>query len=147
MADLAGVLKSEIRRLARKETKQLELALKQDLKRLRDANSGLKKRVTELEATVRGMESGRPTPEPVETSEDASAGRGWITAKGVKSLRSRLGLTRAEFAKLTGSTVQTVYNWERSSGTLRLRTRTREKLMPLRGIRTREARAMLAEME
>ena len=59
-----------------------------------------------------------PTPKP-------------ITGKRVASLRKRMGLSAAAFGKRIGVTAQTVYNWEKAKGALRLRPGSQDALNAL----------------
>ncbi|MCJ7722190.1 hypothetical protein MUO98_07295, partial [Candidatus Bathyarchaeota archaeon] len=70
-----------------------------------------------------------------------------ITSKGIRSLRSRLGLTRPDFAKLCGTTAQTVYLWETKDGALKIREKTRAALLSIKGLGAREATSRLGEAE
>jgi DNA-binding transcriptional regulator YiaG len=70
-----------------------------------------------------------------------------LTAKGVRSLRRRLRLTQADFGKLVGATTHAVYLWEKKEGGLKLRDKTKEALLSIRGLRAREARTRLTETE
>ena len=54
-----------------------------------------------------------------------------ITGKRVSSLRKRMGLSAAAFGKRIGVTAQTVYNWEKAKGALRLRPSSRDVLTAL----------------
>jgi uncharacterized Zn finger protein len=51
-----------------------------------------------------------------------------LTGKGVAALRRRMGLSAAAFAERVGVTAQTVYNWEKTKGRLRLRRTSKEAL-------------------
>ena len=47
-----------------------------------------------------------------------------ITAKGMRSLRRKLRLTQAEFARLAGVSTPTVWQWEKKTGALKVRGET-----------------------
>ena len=70
-----------------------------------------------------------------------------ITSRGVRTLRRRLRVTQADFAKLLGTAPHTVHLWEKKEGSLRLRDKTREALITIRGLGAREARITLGEMK
>lgn len=64
-----------------------------------------------------------------------------FVAKGLRSMRQKLGLSAAELASLIGVSEQSVYNWEQKKATPR-----REQvaaIVGLRGIGKKEARARL----
>lgn len=54
-----------------------------------------------------------------------------VTPAGIRTLRERLGLSRAAFAAELGVSAQTVANWENRTGTLRLQTRSLKRLRRL----------------
>jgi DNA-binding transcriptional regulator YiaG len=68
-----------------------------------------------------------------------------LTSKGVRTLRKKLRLTRPDFAKLPGTSPQSVYIWETREGNLRLRPRTKSALLSLGGVGVREAARRLTE--
>jgi DNA-binding transcriptional regulator YiaG len=70
-----------------------------------------------------------------------------LTSRGVRSLRGRLRLTQADFAKLVGTTTHAVYLWEKKEGGLKLRDKTKEALLSIKGLRAEEARTRLTETE
>jgi DNA-binding XRE family transcriptional regulator len=144
MSSIMKELKTEIARLARKEINK-ELA---PVKRVTAAQRGLiadlRRQLAALQKEIGGLRRAVPTVEvPVAApSADAeSAGRFWITGKGVRTLRKRLGLTQAEFAKLAGVSGQTVVNWEATEGKIALRRKdTPAKLKEIRSLNKRAVR-------
>ena len=64
-------------------------------------------------------------------------GRSWITGKGIKALRKRLGLTQAALASLAGVSSPAVVQWEKKSGKIRLRKATATKLQEIRKMKKR----------
>jgi DNA-binding transcriptional regulator YiaG len=70
-----------------------------------------------------------------------------FTSKRIRNLRSRLRLTQADFAKLVGTTPYSVHLWEKKEGPLRLRDKTREAILSIKGLRgAREAKSRLDEV-
>ncbi|MGH8444352.1 MAG: helix-turn-helix transcriptional regulator [Solimonas sp.] len=65
-------------------------------------------------------------------------------AKGLKPLRTRLGISARDFGLLVGVTEQAVYNWEARKATPR--AAQIEKIAALRGIGKKEARARLEQL-
>ena len=55
--------------------------------------------------------------------ESATASRA-VTGKAVATLRKKLGMSKAQFARLLGVSVGSVGNWERTGGRLNLQART-----------------------
>jgi DNA-binding transcriptional regulator YiaG len=141
MSGLASAIKSEITRLARKEVRaQVEPLRKANAAYRRDI-AELKRQVVQLERQVRVAGRTRATPL---AAADGSATKTRFVAKGLRSLRSRLGLSAAEFGRLAGASGQSVYNWE-AGKTVPARSQ-QEVLAGLRGLGKREARARLEAM-
>jgi len=146
MPNIAKVLKDEISRLARRETKKAVAPISKPALRLRRTTADLKRKVAQLEKELRSLRKsieGLATAHPPAASETTEKAR--VTARGMRSLRRRLRLTGQEFAKLLGITAQVVYGWEKASGPLRMRGTTRAAVLAVRGIGAREARRRLEE--
>ena len=146
MVMLAKILKAEIGRISRKEVNSAVGEIRKSNVVLKKILVDLKKRVASLEkenkrliAETRKLQAEHPE------KHDEKEGRVRLTSKGIRSLRSRLGLTQAEFAKLLGTTPHSVHLWEKKEGALRLRDKTRAALLSIRGLGAKEARAKLDE--
>lgn len=133
MANLASVLKAEIARLARKETKA-------QLDPLRKANAGyrrdiaaLKREVAELSRQLKAASKPSKKPQP----EPGDGRKLRFQAKGLKSHREKLGLSAAEYGALAGVSAQSIYNWEAGKSTPRQAQVA--ALAELRGMGKREA--------
>lgn len=147
MPNIAKVLKDEIARIARKESKAGTGPIRSSAAKLKRDVAGLKRHLglvekanRELRAQLEKLAAAQPAapaPEP--------AGRAWISGKGIRSLRKRLNLSQAKFAKLAGVTTQAVYGWERKAGMLKLRNATKAALLAVRQMGAKEAKAKLAE--
>ena len=144
MSTFASSFKSEVIRLARHEAKTAVTPVRKPAWAMRLDVADLKRRVTGLEREnkrLAALLAKIPQPEPVA----APAGsRNWISGKGVRSLRQKLGLSQDAFAKLVGVSTQGVYQWERKPGMLRLRDATKAAVMAVRGLGAREAKERLA---
>jgi DNA-binding transcriptional regulator YiaG len=144
MPNIGKVLKDEIARISRKEVKASIGGLGKSYISLKRIVGDLKKRVASLEKENRRLVAEakktkpEPTQKPVEEQEKAR-----FTSKGIRSLRNRLRLTQADFAKLVGATTHAVYLWEKKEGALNLRDKTKKALLSIRGIGAREAKAKL----
>ncbi len=66
-----------------------------------------------------------------------------ITGDNIKRLREKFDMSRSEFARLLQVAQPTVCNWEKSSGKLNLRKRTRESLLIAAELSPEEARKEL----
>ena len=143
MANIRTVLKDEISRLSRREIrKQVEPVRKASAAYRRDI-AALKRQVQELVRAVSVLAK-RPR-QPIEGKVRASARPLRFVAKGLVSLRARLGLSAAELAQLIGVSGQTIYNWEHKKTTPR-----KEQLVSLADLRAlgkREARTRLQSMQ
>ena len=140
MANLANVLKDEIRRLARKEIREQMGSTVKASAQFRREIAALKRQVEQQArqiAFLEAQEKRRLTEEPKE--EVAENAR--FSASGLKSHRKRLGLSAADFAKLVGVTAQTIYLWE--NGETRPRAKQLAALVDVRGIGKREAQKRL----
>src|SRR5664279_5153278 len=136
MPNIGTVLREEISRLSRKESRnQIESTRKATVQHRRDI-AVLKRQVAQLERQVtllsRKVLGARPA-----VSSESTAKRVRFTAKGLRSQRNRLGLSASEFGKLLDVSAQSVYNWERELAHPRAEQLSR--LAALRAIGKREA--------
>lgn len=144
MPDVSSVLKTEITRVARK-------ALKAELDALRRASAGYRKEIAALKRTVSALQRGQKSAEKTSKTKASAAHEGEgeaetgtrarISAKGLKTLRAKLGLSAAEFGQLAGASGQSIYNWEQGKNAPR--AKQLEALAALRKLGKREARARL----
>lgn len=145
MTNFAGILKSEIARVARKEARAQNSQLKKASSQHRTDVAMLKRRVLELEKLVKGMAKRGPknlTPTDVDADDGPAVHR--YSAKGFAAQRKRLGLSAAELGILLGVSNQSVYKWEEA------KTRPRASHMPaiaaLRRMSKPEAAEKLASL-
>ena len=146
MANVITALKAEIARIARKEAKALTAPLRKPANATRLTLADLKRRVAALETENKRMAASlSKVPQPAPAEEPAKA-KGWVSGKGILSMRRKLGLSQEAFAQLVGVSPNAVYQWEHKSGMLRLHANTRAAVMSVRELGAREAKAKLAEM-
>ena len=146
MPNVAQVLKAEISRIARKEAKAAVAPIRKPSVKLRKGVAALKTRLTALEKeckrlaalVVEGQARAAAAPEE-------GGARVRITAKGMRSLRRKLRLSQSDFARLLDVSDQTIYNWEKKSGALKVREQTRCAIVSVRDFGARDARKQLAE--
>jgi DNA-binding transcriptional regulator YiaG len=140
MANLAGAIKEEIRRLAKKEIKNETAATKQAVAQYRREIASLKRQFRDQErklAFLQNRERRRlEKPAAGAASEAASEGVRF-SARSVKAQRDRLDLSAADYALLVGVSPLTIYNWEK--GKSRPRAEQLAALVAVRGIGKREA--------
>lgn len=139
---LMGVIKSEITRLARKVVKSQVSPIQSASASHRRQIAALKRQVAALEKQVRQLSKGvgrMASAAAPESGEEGTATR--FQARGLKTLRARLGLGAEDFGRLAGVTGQSIYNWE--AGKTKPRQAQIAALAPLRGIGKREAASRL----
>jgi DNA-binding transcriptional regulator YiaG len=136
MPNIGTVLREEISRLSRRESRRLvDPARKANLLHRRDIAT-LKRQVAQLERQVTLL-SRKVLGAPRTSSGESTAKRMRFVAKGLRSQRSRLGLSAADFGKLVGVSAQSVYKWEHDLS--RPRPQQLSKLAALRAVGKREA--------
>jgi DNA-binding transcriptional regulator YiaG len=140
MPNIASVLKEEIRRLARREIKVQVGSTKQAVVRYRSEIAKLKRMLGQQKREIERLKKQQGQPEPAEDESEAIR----FSARSVRSQRSRLGLSAADYGKLVGVSGLTVYNWEH--GKSRPRKNQLDALVAVRGIGKREALKQLAEL-
>lgn len=134
MSNFSSVLRGEIARIARKE-------IKGAVDPLRKANAGYRREIAELKRQVAALQKEQRSASkatraaPVSAAKPETATR--FQAKGLRSLRARLGLSAAEFGRLVGASAQSVYNWE--TGKAVPRAAQQAALVAVRGLGKREA--------
>jgi DNA-binding transcriptional regulator YiaG len=139
MPNVAAILKEEIVRLARKEIKREHAATRKVIARQRKEIADLKLRLSALTREVSAGARRRPAAPPAQGDGDEPRVR--FSARGLQSMRARLGLTAGDFAKLVGVSAQSVYNWENEHSSPR--ASQRQQLAALRTVGKREAQARL----
>jgi len=143
MGKMETVLKAEITRLSRRETKGLLAKHVEELRRLRKRIVALERELKVLKA-ARAQEQAKRKVTTAATSvaaEAASTIR--LSPRLIRSLRNRLGISQAELAKLVGVSTVAVGSWE--SGKSKPRTDSKARIAALRTLGRREARRLLAE--
>ena len=143
MPNIAVMLKQEITRLARKETRSLTKSLSKASAQFRRDIAELKRRNSKARAEIvrlqRQLRKGGTAP-----AAEADVKKVRFTAAGVTSQRKRMGISAADYGKLIGVTAHTVYKWEH--GAAKPRRAQLETLAALRGTGKTEARARLQRL-
>ena len=143
MANIMSALKSEISRLARKEAKLVVAPVKKASANYRSLIAGLRKQIVILQNEVAALKRTAPKAEKALAATQEPQGRFWITGKGVRALRKRLGLTQAQFGKLAGVSVPTIVNWEKYKGKVNPRKAATGKLQAIRDMGRKQAAEIL----
>ena len=137
MPNLSSVLNEQIRRLARREIKSNTRVVRKATAHYRRDIAALKREVASLRKTLgflQKQERRRASQQPASTKE-AEGLR--FRRDGLKTHRSKLGLSAKDYGKLVGVSGLTIYMWE--SGKTRPRRQQVAKLANVRGIGKREA--------
>jgi DNA-binding transcriptional regulator YiaG len=143
MPNIAGVLKEEISRVARREIRSETASLRKASAQHRRDIADLKRQVSDLQGRVALLE--KQVLQNVSAQIAAADAKGVrFTAKGLRSQRKRLGLSAADYGKLVGVTAQTIYSWENELS--RPRKQQLPALASIRGMGKREARARLEQL-
>ena len=144
MPNVASVLKEEIARVSKKETKSLFGPLASTVSTLKRTVSELKKRIASLESKAERLErklggaSGMALPAP------EKVGKSRVGAGNIAKLRAKLGLSRAEMAALIDVNANSIFLWER--GKAKPRAAAKAKIIALRGIGKRQIKKMLEKL-
>jgi DNA-binding transcriptional regulator YiaG len=141
MGKLEGMIKSEIVRLAKRETRKISVPLSRDVWSLKSTVWQLRKAVLALQRITanqqKELEKGKTvlaaTPEEVKESR--------FSPRLIRSLRKHLGITQKELAILTGVTVGAVHLWE--SGQFKPSMKKKAMMVALRKLGRREVRKLL----
>ena len=143
MPNIGTVLREEISRLSRRESRsQVEATRKATAQHRRDI-AALKRQVAQLQRQVTQL-SNKVHGAPPAVSSDSTAKHVRFAAKGLRSQRNRLGLSQTDMGTLLGVSAQSIYNWESESA--RPRDEQLVKLAALRGIGKREAGERLKQL-
>lgn len=142
MPNVSQVLKEEVRRLARKEVRAQAEDVKKRAAEQRREIAGLKREVASLERQLRSLHGKKQQETEVPADPELIGVR--FSPRSVRAQRRRTGLSAEDYGALLGVSGQTVYLWEQ--GKARPREAQLKKLVELRGIGKREARARLEKL-
>jgi DNA-binding transcriptional regulator YiaG len=141
MPNIATLLKDEISRLSRRE-------IRKEVQPLRKASAAYRREIAALKREVQTLRRqtsllAKQTPKPADRGDaKVSTPPLRFVAKGLRSLRTRLGISAPELARLMGVSDQSIYNWE-----LKKTTPRKEQLATLAGIRSLGKRDVQARLE
>lgn len=145
MPNIAGVLKEEIRRLAKKEvkaqvgmTRRATIQYRRDIAKLKRVVGQQEKEIKYLKRKVQQQQGqSQPTEDQLEGVR--------FSARSVKAQRQRLGLSALDYGRLIGVSALTIYSWEHEKS--RPRKAQLAALIAVRGIGKREALEKLVELK
>lgn len=150
MPNIGVVLKTEITRLSKKTAKAYVQPLHSSVAAHRRSLAAMKRQISALEKEVAqlrratGKASGAAARNGGKGDGGDEGGSSPLRfqARGLRSLRARLGLSAEDFGKLAGVSGQSVYNWE-SEKTVPRRSQL-QSLARLRGLGKREVTKLLS---
>ena len=143
MPNIGAVLKQEITRLARRETRSQTKSLSKASSQFRRDIAELKRQNSRARVEIARLQRFAGNAALPKASETGNA-KLRFSVRSVKSQRKRLGVSAADFGKLAGVTGHTIYKWEHGGATPRIAQIT--ALAALRSLGKREARQRLEQM-
>lgn len=136
MPNIGSLLRDEIVRLARRETRgQVAVARKSTAQHRRDI-AALKRQVATLERQVKALSRRTRNASPAPAAPEGAEKLRFV-AKGLRSHRARLGLSAGDFGRLVGVSANSIYAWE--SGKTSPRRDQVRKIAAVRLLGKREA--------
>lgn len=143
MGSLITSLKSEITRVARKELKGELLSLRKIATAHRSEIAALKRQVKTIASELKAVQrASKPIAKDLTiTDGQDKPSRIRFSAERFGALRSKLGLTQSEMAKVLGASALSVHKWE--SGAVQPRAAQMQKISSAMKLGKREASALL----
>ncbi|HEY2395940.1 MAG TPA: helix-turn-helix transcriptional regulator [Rudaea sp.] len=144
MPNIGAILKDEISRLCRREIRKQVQPVRKVSAGYRHDIAALKRQVQELQRRASALAKRPSQPAAGDAgAEPVRASR--FVAKGLRSLRARLGLSASDLARLMGVSDQSVYNWELKKSSPRKAQLA--VLATIRALGKREAQARLEALK
>ena len=135
MATLASALKSEVRRVAASEVKKVLRSVRRLLKQvktLKQAARDQRRNLASVEARMDRLK--------VRLALRRARGKGpRVSADSIRSFRSRVAMTREQFARLLGVSPGSIFGWE--TGRTTPRGRSAARFLEVRKLGVRKVRA------
>lgn len=146
MSNIGKLLKDEIARIARREARGLIRPLHRESSRMRKTLAACRRQVRAMERDVAwAVRQAKKQVESPAIPTGASAKR-WISSKGIKALRRKFGISRADFGKLIGAATPTIAQWESKPGKIEFRKKdTMARIETVRTLGARDVRRLLVE--
>jgi DNA-binding XRE family transcriptional regulator len=143
MPNIGNVLKQEIVRLSRRESRSQVDSTRKATIRHRHEIAALKRDMAQLERQV-VLLSRKNLGAQAAAAAATNGKTARFSAKGLRVHRERLGLSADDFGKLLGVSAQSIYNWEQEKA--RPRAELLTKLAALRAIGKRDAQSRLEQL-
>ncbi|HEY2558464.1 MAG TPA: hypothetical protein VGI48_02005 [Caldimonas sp.] len=144
MPNIALLLKSEITRIARRETRAQVKAMTKTLRASRSEIASLKRRTMELERALRLLQRADRQSRRGATAAAPPGKQPRFSAKSLASQRKRLQLSAQDCGLLVGASPQSIYNWEQ--GKARPHAKHILAIAALRGLGKKQAAARLESL-
>jgi len=141
MGKLEGMIKSEIVRLAKRETRKISVPLGRDVWSLKSTVSQLRKAVIALQRITTSQQKELQKGKMVLEAPPEEVKESRFSPRLIRSLRGHLGITQKELAVLAGVTVGAVHLWE--SGQFKPSMKKKAVMVALRKLGRREVRKLL----
>lgn len=141
MPNIASILKSEIARISRRESRSELESLRKATAQHRAAIAALKRQVVDLEKRLKLSSRAQRTQTPPPATESTRQIR--FSPQRLAAHRAKLGLSARDYATLVGVSALSIYKWE--SGSTRPRAAQLLAIAEVRKLGAREAHARLAE--
>ncbi len=141
MSDLLKSLREEIQRQTKKTMREALAKLQKNSAQHRRDIAKLKRELDAANKKIEFLERQETKRIGDSDAKDAESQNVRFSPKSVRSHRTRLGLSAAEYGKLLNVSSQTVYQWEQ--GKTRPRKKQLVQLVELRSLGKKEARTRL----
>jgi DNA-binding transcriptional regulator YiaG len=141
MPNIALLLKGEITRIARRETRAHVKALNKSLRASRSELTSLKRRTLELERELRNVQRTDRKSRQGASAAEPIGKQPRFSAKSLASQRRRLQLSAQDCGLLVGASPQSIYNWEQ--GKARPHAKHIQAIAALRNLGKRQADSIL----
>ena len=147
MSTLAQTIKDEIRRISRREIGRALSNFRRDHIVLKKRLAEHKRRISTIEKDNKELSKKQAAfgqDQRVEAGSGPEAEHVAVYARGIKSLRRRLGLSQIDLATLVGMSRISIAHWEKKSGKITIRKpEVRKTLTELKGTKKAEVAARL----
>jgi DNA-binding transcriptional regulator YiaG len=144
MPKIEMAIKEAIDRGARRHIRQVATPLRREVRRLRQLVAGFRKDLAALKATAAQWERTTNQTSWTATVSDEAAKAARLSARLIRKLRTRLGLSQAALGRVVGVTGTAVVEWER--GRAEPSGERRKAIVALRGLGRRDVKRLLDRM-
>lgn len=142
MSTFASLIRSEVLRLARKETRAAVSPLRKQVTSLRRNIAAQRQQIAELTRAARQAARAPAATSTAVPPGGASGPKVRFSPRWMRRHRAKLGMSREAYAKLLGASAQSVLGWE--SGRTRPRQATIDLWARLRQMRVRDIKSGMA---